>query len=664
MQRGERSMGGSLTLDDVAGIAFPSAAAFAPDGSSLGFLWNDGGRVDVWRAEHDGSRHRVSPGEGGVSGFGWAPSGSLAWIQNGRLYVDGVEREVGIEPLHALAWASGTDRLAVAGDRAVCVVGADVTVIDAGVDLGILNPGPSVSLRWSPDGRRLAVATKQDGRRGLTVIDTDRGTTTWHHTGEGFVTAFAWIDADLLHVTEDLPPLGRNHLMVQVSDGARDVLVVEEGHEVIGGAGAHACPVAPVVAPDGTRVVYTLYRDRWAHLYSLDLASRELSQLTYGDHDDYGGDRVYSPCWDADADGLVFCSSRGDHKQRHLWRYRFGGGSLERLTSAPGTNHAPVICHRTGRLAFVHAGPSESPDIWVMDRGDPSPRQVTHSMPRAWERTATVAPIHVAIPTGDGMTMPADLFLPVGFDPSRHYPVLVFVHGGTIDQMRYGWHPGPAYLGPYAWHQYLLQHGYAVLSIDYRGTAGYGLDYQMSLWGRMGVADLADCVAAATWLRSQDWVAPDRLAIWGISYGGYLTLTALTKAPGTFAAGICVAGVWDWEAVREQRAAADLCLSLTGRYRMLTDLTGEDAERARIEASPRNFASQLEGHLLVMHGTGDRKVTSDQMDSLVADCVALGKPVDVMYYPGEAHVFTGRATWRDAYRRMKNHLDRHLGPAF
>jgi dipeptidyl aminopeptidase/acylaminoacyl peptidase len=114
--------------------------------------------------------------------------------------------------------------------------------------------------------------------------------------------------------------------------------------------------------------------------------------------------------------------------------------------------------------------------------------------------------------------------------------------------------------------------------------------------------------------------------------------------------------------VREQRAEADLCLSLTGRYRMLADLDGEEAQRARTEASPRNFASALEGHLLVMHGTGDRKVTSDQMDSLVADCVALGKPVDVMYYPGEAHVFTGRATWRDAYRRMKAHLDRHIGP--
>src|SRR5690606_28516746 len=136
-------------------------------------------------------------------------------------------------------------------------------------------------------------------------------------------------------------------------------------------------------------------------------------------------------------------------------------------------------------------------------------------------------------------------------------------------------------------------------------------------------------------------------------------LAALTKAPSVFRAGIAVAGVWDWDAVREERAAADLCLSMTGRYRMFAAHDEAAAAAAQFEASPKNFADGLVDPLFVLHGTGDRKVTMGQTDMRISQCVELGKEVEVMYYPGEQHVFVNRATWRDAFRRMERFFERH-----
>jgi dipeptidyl aminopeptidase/acylaminoacyl peptidase len=663
----DRSAGhvhGPLAIEDVLGIKYPSDLSFAPTGTRVGFLWNDGGSTDLWAVDpKDGEPRRISDGTGGVSAFSWSPSGVPAWIQRGRIIVDG--RRLGIESdAEYLAWSPVADTLAiVAGHRlTLWSSGNDAVTFPVDTELGIINPGPGVAMRWSPDGRSLAVATRAAGTRGLTVLGVEDGSEIWTWRGEGFVTAFSWLSTDHLHVTIDVPPSQRDHLRVSMPSGEATVLVAERGRDVIGGAGAHAFPVAPVADPAGTRVAYTLYRDGWAHIHVLDLQTGELTQVTTGEFDDIGGGRIDVPEWSPDGRSIVFTSSRGDLSQRQLWRYSTADGECAPLTAMPGTNWGPRHDPTSDTLAFMHAGPFESPDIWLLDLAaeHPTPRQATYSMPPAWTSESIVAPEHITFESDDGAEIHADLFKPKQFDPEHRHPAVVFVHGGTIDQMRFGWSPGLPYLGPYSWHQYLVGRGYAVLSVDYRGTSGYGLDYQMALWGEMGVVDLQDCVSGGRWLKDQAWIDPDAVGIWGMSYGGYLTLSALTKAPTVFRAGISVAGVWDWDAVREQRADADVCLSETGRYRMFADHDEAAAEVARFEASPKNFADGLVDHLFVLHGTGDRKVTMDQADLLISRCVELGKPIEVMHYPGEQHVFVNRATWRDAYRRMEAFFDRHL----
>lgn len=656
-------MSGHVTLEDVVWLRYPHGAAYSPAGGELAWLWDDSGARELWRQGTDGQSRSVSSGAA-VSSFSWSRSGQLAWVDGGHLIVGGAETSLGSGALSTIAWSPTDDWIAGIGtDREVHLwspaFGSSSIRLDA--EPGLLNAGPVAAIRWAPDGTKLAIATKDGGRRGLLVVAVDAAAVIWRYAGEGFVTGFTWIDGNRLHVTIDTPPEARDHYVLSLDTGAMDCVVEERGPEVFAGSGAHACPIQPVASPDGRSVLYTLYRDGWAHLHLLDVSTRTVQQLTSGSFDDCAGDRVYSPCWADNGRAIIYPSSRGDLKQRQLFRYELDSGVTTQLTIMPGTNHAPLVCPVTEQLAFIHCGPAESPDIWVLDKHDKVPRQLTRSMPAAWSDETAVAPIHVEFPSADGARIRGDLLLPREFDPTRKYPALVFVHGGTIDQMRFGWAPGSSYLGIHAWHQYLTQLGFAVLSVDYRGTAGYGIDYQSALWGRMGLIDVDDCVAAAGWLREQPWVAHDRIGIWGISYGGYLTLAALTKSPGTFAAGICVAGVWDWDAVREQRATADLCLSQTGLHRMTAGSTSAaEIEEAHRNASPCHFVDQLSDHLMVLHGTGDSKVTSDQMDRVIDDCVRAGKRIEVMYYPNETHVFTRRETWLDAYLRMQDFLERRL----
>ena len=652
-----------LTLEDVLGIRYPSDPVFDNAGERLGFLWNDGGTTDVWVFERStGACRRASDGSGGVTAFAWSATGVLAWCQRGSVVVEGTQV---IEDRHATALAFAPDGSALAVPIGDAVVvwrdGHPPHEFPLGIELGIINPGPGVALRWSPDGASLALATREQGRRGLVVLDVVDGRCVWQWSSHGFVTAFTWLTSSKLHVTVDRPPLHRDHLLVDIPSGDSETLVAEAGPEVIGGAGAHACPVAPVAHPDGTRIAYTLYRDGWAHLHLLDVGTGRLRPVTDGPFDDVGGGRLDVPSWAPGGKSIVFCSSRGDLAQRQLWRHSLDDSSCFPVTSLPGTNWSPIHAPSGDALAFLHAGPDRSPDIWLIDSVGAEPRQVTFSMPDAWSGEVAVAPTHMRFESADGVSIHADIFTPRDFDPSRRYPAVVFAHGGTIDQMRFGWSPGLPYLGPYSWHQYLVDRQFVVLSVDYRGSGGYGLDYQMALWGRMGVVDVEDCVSAGRWLRDQPWIEPERVGIWGISYGGYLTLAVLTKAPGVFRAGIAVAGVWDWDAVRDQRAEADVCLSSTGAYRMVAEHDDVAAEIARFEASPKNFADGLTDHLLVLHGSGDRKVTVGQTDMLIEQCVSLGKHLEVMYYPGEQHVFVQRSTWRDAFRRMEGFFQRHLG---
>jgi dipeptidyl aminopeptidase/acylaminoacyl peptidase len=166
-------------------------------------------------------------------------------------------------------------------------------------------------------------------------------------------------------------------------------------------------------------------------------------------------------------------------------------------------------------------------------------------------------------------------------------------------------------------------------------------------------------VRAGEYLKTLSFVDPERVGIWGLSYGGWLTLASLSRSPHTFAMGINLAGIWDFDkwmgwAKGAYRPAYDYFLGRAGSPR---------SKHARVweGASPRFLASEIRAPLVNFHGTKDAAVPFEQLDMLVKDLVDLGKTFEAHYYPDESHLFTHRATWRDALLKIEQALQRYLG---
>jgi dipeptidyl aminopeptidase/acylaminoacyl peptidase len=172
---------------------------------------------------------------------------------------------------------------------------------------------------------------------------------------------------------------------------------------------------------------------------------------------------------------------------------------------------------------------------------------LTSSMPPAWRAAGTVAPEYLTYESKGGFVVNADLYVPPCLDRRERHPAIVYLHGGVYQQMRNGWHPSFAYSMLHGINQLLLQRGYVVLSVEYRGSTGFGLDYDQANYLECGRGDVEDCVNGARYLASLEFVDPERIGIWGLSYGGTMTLAALAKHPDVFAMGLNLAGIWDME---------------------------------------------------------------------------------------------------------------------
>jgi dipeptidyl aminopeptidase/acylaminoacyl peptidase len=378
-----------------------------------------------------------------------------------------------------------------------------------------------------------------------------------------------------------------------------------------------------------------------------------------GEHEDLGHE-VERPSFSPDGRAIAFASSHGDLRGRQIWRHNLDDGRTIQLTDERGTHTDPVWSPDGRRLACIVATPFESAEVAIVDGTGIGKERLTRSMPPAWTKDVIAEPSHVLLTSADGMRIHADLWLPRSAAAGERVPGLVYVHGGPTRQMRDGWHPMHAYAVFYAFNQYLVGRGYAVISVDYRGGTGYGVDYEQANFMGFGSREMEDCIAAAEHLASLPAVDPRRLAIWGLSYGGYMTLAAMTKRPEVFALGINIAGLWDlqqwakWIADNHHGAVPYFLQRLGGPLGQ-----GGDVEAHR-QASPKNFADGLRGPLLNLMGTADANVDFAQLDAIVRDLTERGKDFAALYYPDETHMFTRRTTWQDAFARIEAAFERYL----
>ncbi|MGH7754002.1 MAG: alpha/beta hydrolase family protein, partial [Gemmatimonadales bacterium] len=232
--------------------------------------------------------------------------------------------------------------------------------------------------------------------------------------------------------------------------------------------------------------------------------------------------------------------------------------------------------------------------------------------------------------------------------PGKRRPAIVFVHGaGIMQNVLDGW---TYYSRNFMFHTLLVERGFLVFEVDYRGSTGYGRDFRAGVMGHLGGRDLEDELAGVDYLRGRGDVDPERIGIYGGSYGGFMALMGLFQHPDVYASGAALRFVADWRSYH--RGNPVYCRQRLGRP--------EDNPEAYRRSSPIEFASGLAGPLLLLHGVLDSNVPFQDCVRLVDALVAAGKKPELMIYPREDHGFTEAASWIDQYDRILEFFERTL----
>ncbi len=237
--------------------------------------------------------------------------------------------------------------------------------------------------------------------------------------------------------------------------------------------------------------------------------------------------------------------------------------------------------------------------------------------------------------TSDDIELNGWMMKPSDFDPSKKYPVLMYVYGGPASQtVRNSWGRGNT------WYQMLAQKGIIIVSVDNRGTGARGEEFRKMTYLQLGKYETIDQIEAAKYLSSLDYVDSDRIGIWGWSYGGYMTLSCLTKGADYFSMGIAVAPVTNWRYYDN---------IYTERFMR----TPQENPNGYDDNSPINHVEKLKGNLLLIHGTADDNVHVQNSIDLISALTRANKQFDMQLYPNSNHgIYTGKNTTIHLYSRM------------
>ena len=386
-------------------------------------------------------------------------------------------------------------------------------------------------------------------------------------------------------------------------------------------------------------------RDGWLHFYAVPAQGGSARLLTPGEFE------VESAALSPNREWVVFSSNQGDIERRHLWRVSATSSAPAALTSGKGIEVYPVVAsdNRTVAMLRSDARIPIRPAV-VTDSGlrDLAPQAVPADFPAA----QMIVPQPVTYSATDGMTIHADLFLPPGGAKCEKHPAVVFVHGGSQRQMVLGWHYMGYYSNDYALNEYLASRGYVVLSINYRGGIGYGLNFREAPQiGATGGAEFRDVEGAGLYLRSRCDVEPQHIGIWGGSWGGYLTAMALSRASDLFSAGVDLSGVHDWNIDHPDNfQIADSVADVNARWKLAW------------ESSPLSSVNTWRSPVLLIQGDNDDEVPFLQTVRLAAALRQRHVDVETLVFPDELHDFLLHRNWVAALSATADFLDRKLRP--
>jgi dipeptidyl aminopeptidase/acylaminoacyl peptidase len=677
-----------LTIEQLIDVKHPSDPLWSPDGKHIAFIWDRAGVSNLYVADVGGPAEPrpltqfTSAAPGGA--FWSRDSQRVYFTRAGDLWQVAVN---GGTPAAVWTTPAAESSVTVSPDatRVAFVRPSGTGRTATGVDLWTRSLAEATEQRlahddisigaisWSPDGAHLAYSAGAKSIRheqtpeysGAKIIYTitERTPGQWSVVsarggkpmpigtpGSG---SLRWIDRTRVVFDRQSSDYKRRAIYVADTSGGPPRIAHEDIDDkfwsIPGGAGPASLP-----SPDGKWIAFVSDRDGWDHLYVIPSAGGEAIQITKGNFE------AWRPAWSPDSTRIAFDANEPNRPgTRHLGIATIGTdparATVTMITTGRGTNIVPVWSPDSTRVVYQHTDPQTSADLFVINAAaNAEPTRLSKSMPSMMAGTQFIEPELVHYSGPDGQQVPGWLFVPKNLDRSRKHPAIVWIHGDGVNQGYDGWHVQRNYAVYYSFHQYLLEQGYVVFAPDYRGSIGYGRAWRQGVYMDVGGKDAKDAWMAAHYLKTLGYVDTDRIGVWGLSYGGFFTLIAMTDQPTLYRAGVNVAGVVDYAMYYEDPYHGGWTTSRIG--------TPEQNPAVYKQASPLSKVDRLERPLLVLHGTADVNVPYLHSVRLVDELMKKGKShlFELMMYPGEFHYFTRAHVLRDAWQRVDRFFAEHL----
>jgi len=389
---------------------------------------------------------------------------------------------------------------------------------------------------------------------------------------------------------------------------------------------------------DGRRFLWSSERSGFRHLYLYDISGKQTAQITRGDWEIENVANV-----DEQGQAVYFTSTQKSPIERQFYRVALGGGEPVELTHDHGTHEVSMA--PDGKHFLDTYSTAMTPPEQRLYNADGSIVATLEENKVAELGTYHFQPVEfLTVPGADGTPLDAAMIKPEGFDARRKYPVIVHLYGGPHGQeVRDAWE-GSNLL----WHELMAEKGFVIFIVDNRGTAGRGHNFETPIYHHFGSVELADQLAGVKWLSSQPYIDSSRVGIWGWSFGGYMTCVAMLRGGGIFKAGFAGAPVTDWRRYDT---------IYTERY---MGTPQENAEGYR-DSSPVNYASGLEGKLLVAHATGDDNVHFSNSVALAEKFVEAQKYAEFLIYADRGHGISDSAARIHVFNRATQFFVENLG---
>jgi dipeptidyl aminopeptidase/acylaminoacyl peptidase len=520
----------------------------------------------------------------------------------------------------------------------------------------LVDQGTVDSLTWAPDGKRLAFVSHRGNHSLIGVYDFVDQTIVWlspsldydsspAFSPDGARIAFVHVQAE-----KTLPDFYSRRSGRPWSIWAADVKTGQGRRVWIADAGPgsvfHTTTSANNDGPSATSLFWTNHdhlvfpweKSGWLHLYAVSVQGGAARALTVGKFE------VTHFVFSQDRKRLVYSSTQDDTDRMHIWTVDAEHGSAVRTAQSHAIEDFPQI-GADGALFALQSDGNQPLHPVALSAGGQWRRLAPEAIPSSFPSSKLVMPQAVTFTAKDGQETHAQLFLPRE-TTSKPYPAILFFHGGPQRQMLLGFDPKRAYSWIYAFNQHLVAEGYIVLSVNYRGGTGYGLDYrEADNFGPGGGSELNDLLGAITYLRGRQDVDSHRLGIWGPSYGGLMTALGLARASDALAAGVDYSGIHNWSTH----------LSSLGE-----PIDGGDANRRAVESSPIATIDQWHSPVLLVQADDDRVVPSPQAAELIEGLRSHNIDHDVITIPNEIHDMARYSSWMTLFNAADVYFDRHL----